>query len=286
DLSVASATNGANGTVTTDGTTVTYTPAPGFYGTDTFTVDVTDGLATETSTVTVTVNGLPTGPNQTVETEAETPITVNIVPPVTDPEDEALTIVSAGPAANGTVTIDGADVVYTPAPAFGGTDSFDVTIEDPNGGSVTVTITVIVNDNAAPIAVDDVATTNSPLPVTIDVLANDSDPDLDPIQFASAVTQINSYDPSLYWACLPESGNTVPDESGNGNDGTIQGNVLPGDIAGDCGGATPVFADGSALIFNSAPGTLPTGNAARTVIVRFRSDLAAPSDVGLFGYGT
>src|SRR5690606_34819384 len=79
--------------------------------------------------------------------------------------------------------------------------------------------------------------------------------------------------------------NIVPDESGNGQDGTIQGNVVAGDVAGDCGGATPIFADGSALILNTEPNTLPLGNSPRTLVVRFRSDLGPASDVGLFGYG-
>src|SRR5690606_5063216 len=112
-------------------------------------------------------------------------------------------------------------------------------------------------------------------PVLIDVLANDSDPDLgDVLSIApstSAIGTLNSYAPSLYWTCLPASGTTVPDESGNGNDGTIQGNVLPGPIADDCGGAAPIFADGSALIFNSTPGSVPVGSDARTVVVRFSS---------------
>jgi|GEM_PF-6167707 len=286
DLDVAGVSNGANGTVTTDGTTVTYTPASGFFGTDTFTVDVTDGAATETTTTTVTVNGVPTGPDQEVETDEETPITVSIIPTITDPEDDELTITSAGPASGGSVVIDGDDVTYTPDNGFGGEDSFQVTIEDPNGGSVTVTITVLVITNEAPLAVDDSVATNSPAAITIDVLANDSDADGDPITFASAITQMNSLSPSLYWTCLPEAGTTVPDESGNGNDGTIQGNVVAGPLAGDCGGAAPVFADGSALIFNSTPGSVPAGDDARTVVVRFRTDLSTPSDVGLFGYGT
>ncbi|MCK9495394.1 MAG: Ig-like domain-containing protein, partial [Dehalococcoidia bacterium] len=286
DLEVTGTTDGANGTVTTDGTTVTYTPAAGFFGQDSFTVEVSDGIATMTTTVTVTVNGVPSGPDQAVETDAEVPVTVAIIPPVTDPEGDPLTITSAGPASHGTVTVDGDSVTYTSEAGFDGEDSFPVTVEDPDGGSVTVTVTVTVSSNEAPIVVDDTATTNSPLPVTVDVLANDSDPDGDTIQIVSAVSQINAFEPSLYWACLPESGSTVPDQSGNGNDGTIQGNVQPGEIAEDCGGATPIFADGSALIFNSTPSSIPVGAEARTAVVRFRTDLATPADVGLFGFGT
>jgi subtilisin family serine protease len=59
-LSVASATNGANGsTVVNPDNTVTYLPAGGFSGTDTFSYTVTDGEASDTGTVTITVNAAP-----------------------------------------------------------------------------------------------------------------------------------------------------------------------------------------------------------------------------------
>ncbi len=43
-LSVSAVTQGTNGTVTIDGTSVTYTPEASFFGTDSFTYTVTDGL--------------------------------------------------------------------------------------------------------------------------------------------------------------------------------------------------------------------------------------------------
>ncbi|MFA5682893.1 MAG: Ig-like domain-containing protein, partial [Hydrogenophaga sp.] len=61
---VTGTTPPANGTVTInpDGS-ITYTPNPGFTGTDTFTYTVTSGGVTETTTVTVQVlPGQPTGP--------------------------------------------------------------------------------------------------------------------------------------------------------------------------------------------------------------------------------
>lgn len=59
-LSVVSVTQGANGSVTTDGTTVTYTPVPGFSGSDSFTYTIDDGLGgTATATVTITVEPPP-----------------------------------------------------------------------------------------------------------------------------------------------------------------------------------------------------------------------------------
>ena len=54
-LTVSAVTQGGNGTVTTNGTAVTYTPGAEFAGGDTFTYTVSDGAATATATVSVTV---------------------------------------------------------------------------------------------------------------------------------------------------------------------------------------------------------------------------------------
>jgi VCBS repeat-containing protein len=55
-LIIVSVTQGANGTVTTDGSVVTYTPNPGFSGTDTFTYSISDGSGgIDTANVDITV---------------------------------------------------------------------------------------------------------------------------------------------------------------------------------------------------------------------------------------
>lgn len=57
ELSVASLNQPANGSATLNGDgTVTYSPAAGYSGTESFTYDVTDGTATDSGTVTITVN--------------------------------------------------------------------------------------------------------------------------------------------------------------------------------------------------------------------------------------
>ncbi|HEX4925028.1 MAG TPA: Ig-like domain-containing protein, partial [Bdellovibrionales bacterium] len=69
-LTVSAKTNGSNGTVTIEAgnTTVKYVPNAGFFGTDTFTYTVSDGVATDVGTVTVYVRspftwtGASTGP--------------------------------------------------------------------------------------------------------------------------------------------------------------------------------------------------------------------------------
>jgi hypothetical protein len=56
-LTVTATTQGANGSVTTNGTTATYTPVLGFFGIDTFNYTISDGKGgVDTATVTVTVD--------------------------------------------------------------------------------------------------------------------------------------------------------------------------------------------------------------------------------------
>lgn len=67
---------------------------------------------------------------------------------------EALTIIAVSAAANGTVTIVGSQLSYTPAPGFTGADTFTYTVSDGNGGTDTATVTVDVvasGVNAAPV---------------------------------------------------------------------------------------------------------------------------------------
>ena len=57
-LTITAVTQGAHGTVTRQTTSVTYTPAATFVGTDSFTYTITDGQGAS-ATATVTVNVLP-----------------------------------------------------------------------------------------------------------------------------------------------------------------------------------------------------------------------------------
>jgi uncharacterized repeat protein (TIGR01451 family) len=65
-LTVTAVSNPANGTATTDGTSVTYTPDTDFNGTDSFTYTANDGNGgTDTATVNVTVNPVNDAPSFT-----------------------------------------------------------------------------------------------------------------------------------------------------------------------------------------------------------------------------
>jgi hypothetical protein len=84
-------------------------------------------------------------------------------------------------------------VRYTPNAGFVGVDSFTYQASDGELLSNVATVTVTVNapPNSPPVAVDDSASTSMDSPVNISVLANDSDPDGDPLT-VTGLTQPSS----------------------------------------------------------------------------------------------
>lgn len=181
-----------HGTVSiSSGNVATYTPATDFFGTDSFTFQASDGLATSNiSTVTITVvnvNDAPIANNDLFETNEDTALAANVTTNDFDADGDALQVISHSDPAHGALTINNnGTFTYVPNQNYHGTDSFQYTVSDGNGGtsSATVTITVIsVND--APVANDDHAYTTLSNPVWVKVLANDIDVDGDALHVTS-----------------------------------------------------------------------------------------------------
>ena len=179
-LTVQSVGDATNGTVTTNGTTVTYTPAANFNGSDSFTYTITDGALTDTATVSVTVNALndrPTASDDTTSVNEDDSVTVTVLANDSD-IDSAISVSAVSTATNGTVTTNGTTVTYTPTANYSGSDSFTYTITD---GEFTDTATVSVTVNAvndAPTAGDDQYEVLANASLTVEapgVLENDSD---------------------------------------------------------------------------------------------------------------
>ncbi len=168
ELSVTLASNVSNGALTlnSDGS-FEYTPDANFFGTDTFTYEVSDGKGgTDTGTVALTINPVNDTPvaaddNYSVD-EDDTLLTGNVLTNDSDPDGDPL-IVSAvnGNAADVDTQINldsGAKLTLNEDGTFsydpddlddddGTTDSFNYTVSDGNGGSDTATVTVTVTDD-------------------------------------------------------------------------------------------------------------------------------------------
>jgi uncharacterized repeat protein (TIGR01451 family) len=183
-LSVASVTQPAHGSATLVNGVVTYYGPTGYSGTTSFTYQVSDGHGgTGTGTVTVTVgDAAPTAADETVSTPYGHSVTVDVLTDATDPNSgDTLTVTGTTTPAHGAVVRnpDGT-LTYTGNPGFSGTDTFDFVVGDGHGGSDTGTVTVTVA-NGSPVAHADSVTAEANQPLTVPVLANDSDPNGDPL---------------------------------------------------------------------------------------------------------
>ncbi|MCP5082216.1 MAG: tandem-95 repeat protein, partial [Alphaproteobacteria bacterium] len=190
-LSVTAASAG-NGSVSIrpDGS-LDYTPNANFNGTDTVTYTISDGNgATDTATVSITVNPVNDGPdavNDTASVDEDSAVTINVLANDSDIEGDALSVTAAS-AGNGSVSIrpDGS-LDYSPNTNFNGTDTVTYTISDGNGATDTATVTITVNPvNDGPDALNDTASVDEDSAVTINVLANDSDLDGDALSVTAA----------------------------------------------------------------------------------------------------
>lgn len=182
-LTVISVTQPTSGSVVNNGDFVSYTPAPGFQGEDSFSYVVSDGSDTATATVTVIVsNDPPVAQPDTAETISGEPVLIDVLANDSDPNGDSLSLVAVSAASGGTTSIAGDQVRYEPDQSFSGTDSFTYTLRDAGGAEVTGEVTVMVTTpNTPPIAQDDLLVTNITRIAFADVLANDSDPDGDPL---------------------------------------------------------------------------------------------------------
>lgn len=86
-----------------------------------------------------------------------------------DPDGDTIALQSVTQPANGSATIDGSNILYTPTTGFGGTDSFSYTVVDAKGGTATASVTVEVNKTAQTISFAPLAARtqgDAPFPLT------------------------------------------------------------------------------------------------------------------------
>ena len=175
------------GVVNNSGASITYTPAPGYVGADSFTYTISDGKGkSATATVSILVNNRwPTPLDDTATTVQNTAVTLNPRANDSDPDGDALTITAVGGAGHGSVVNNsGASLTYTPSTGYVGTDGFTYTVSDGRGGTATANVSVTVN-NRTPTASADTVATNQNTAVTFNPRANDSDPDGDTLTISA-----------------------------------------------------------------------------------------------------
>jgi VCBS repeat-containing protein len=191
----------------------TYTPNAAAQGlddgevvSDAFGYTASDGTASDTATLTVDVTGLndaPVANDDVASTTEDAAVSGNVLINDTDVDVEPLTVTTPGSYAGayGTLALaaDGS-YTYTPNAAAQAlddgevvSDAFGYTASDGTA-SDTATLTVTVTGlNDAPVANDDSAATGEDAAVSGNVLANDTDVDVEPLTVTTPGTYAGSY---------------------------------------------------------------------------------------------
>ncbi len=136
---------------------LTYTPAPNFYGQDSFTFSSDGSADSEPATITINVNPVndpPRAVDDVVTTHEDGSALIHPLANDADVEGDHLVLSGFTQPASGVVADNGdGSLTYTPALNFNGQDSLLYTVSDGNGGVDTGAVDMIVTPvNDPPIA--------------------------------------------------------------------------------------------------------------------------------------
>ncbi len=184
---VTAAQHGATSVDTGTGV-ITYTPAANYNGNDSFSYRVQDiyGANSNTVTVGVTVQAVNDAPQAVADigsTSEDASLTLDVLANDSDIDSgdslDPTTLSLVTSPAHGAALISNGQVTYTPAANFNGSDGFSYTVADQHGAVSNVAIVMINvgSSNDAPVAANDIASTDEDHAVTVNVLSNDSDLD-------------------------------------------------------------------------------------------------------------
>ncbi len=198
NLSLASFTPTSHGDLTQQADVLLYTPHSGFVGQDSFsyqardsydrlvtaqvTMDVSASVAPPPVTPPVPINQAPIAKDDNVRLYAGENIEIDVLANDEDDGGQAkLSIVSHADSQMGLLTFNSAanTLTYQADADFIGTETLSYRIADNDGktAEANIQISVIEPPNTPPIAKDDHATTDRYTPITLELLANDTDAD-------------------------------------------------------------------------------------------------------------
>ncbi|WP_169727527.1 Ig-like domain-containing protein [Granulosicoccus antarcticus] len=145
--------------------------------------------------ITTTDNTIPVAQDDSIQMPYNTSVTIDVLANDSDADNDPLSIVSAS-SDFGQADIVSDMIVFTPVQNYFGTVALNYAIDDGSGvfDYAVVQIEIVVDDAPAganpvgvsPVAINDTASTDDRTPITVDVLANDTDADNDSLTLTQA----------------------------------------------------------------------------------------------------
>ncbi|MFO0803562.1 MAG: Ig-like domain-containing protein [Gemmataceae bacterium] len=154
-LTITNVTLPMHGTASISGSKILYTPAANYFGTDSFQYTIADGHGgTDTATVSVTispVNDNPTAVADTATVVGNFTSYLMVLGNDSDVDGDMISLsgIVTGPA-NGSASLSGSMIAYTPNTGFSGTDTLTYQISDGVGGFATAVVTITVTGVGGP----------------------------------------------------------------------------------------------------------------------------------------
>jgi hypothetical protein len=136
-------------------------------------------------------NVAPVAANDMATVAEDSSITIDVRANDVDADGDALVVSAVTAPTNGTAVIgtaptDANQVRYQPRANFTGVDSFTYTISDGKATATAAVTVTVTGHNEVPVATADSATTQEDTAVVVDVLANDTDGDGEPLTLLGA----------------------------------------------------------------------------------------------------
>ena len=178
------------GSARISGGLVEFSPAANSTQTASLRYEVSDGAASSSATIEVTVNPIndaPVANADTASTEEDTPVRIDVLANDSDVDGDLLNLLSATVVSGeGSAVVESGEVLFTPAANSSESVLLEYDIGDGQANAIGTVHINIIPINDTPAAVDDRATTDEDTPISIDVLANDSDVDGDALTLLGA----------------------------------------------------------------------------------------------------
>ncbi|MFP4242260.1 MAG: Ig-like domain-containing protein, partial [Chitinispirillaceae bacterium] len=220
---------------------VTYTPDPDFFGSDSFKYVINDGSdLSDTAVVYVTViplNDNPVASDDSASTEENAVLRIPVLENDRDDDRDSLFITRIGNCVNGKISLIKDTLVYTPDSFFNGRDSFDYVVGDGRGGIDSAVVYIeIIDVNFVPVAADDSLVTDEDSVSLVDVLGNDTDFDKDSIWIKTLGSAVHGnvslkndsvlYAPELNFFGSDSFTYVIMDESGDSSEATVYCKII------------------------------------------------------------